>query len=47
MEHFVRIVMEKQEVVSQLDESIFPKNELLETAQGATVYQIPLPRHLE
>ena len=38
--------MEKQEGVSQLDESIFPKNELLETAQGATVYQIPLPRQL-
>ena len=46
MEHFVRVVMEKQESASQLDESIFPGTELYETAQGATVYQIPLSRQL-
>ena len=38
--------MEKQEGVSQLDESIFPENELLETAQGAHMFQIPLSRQL-
>ena len=46
MEHFVRIVMEKQESAAQLDESIFPGTELYESAQGATVYQIPLSRQL-
>ena len=46
MEHFVRIVMEKQEGVNQLDESIFPGNNLYESEQGATVYQIPLSRQL-
>ncbi len=46
MEHFVRVIMEKQESASQLDESIFPGTELYETAQGATVYQIPLSRQL-
>jgi hypothetical protein len=46
MEHFVRVVMEKQESASQLDESIFPGTELYESEQGATVYQIPLSRQL-
>ena len=46
MEHFVRVVMEKQESASQLDESIFPGTELYETAQGGTVFQIPLSRQL-
>ena len=46
MEHFVRVIMEKQESASQLDESIFPGTELYETAQGATVYQIPLSRQV-
>ena len=46
MEHFVRVVMERQESASQLDESIFPGTELYESEQGATVYQIPLPRQL-
>jgi len=48
MEHFVRIVFEKDESLteSKLDESIFPGNELLETEQGASVYHIPLPREL-
>ena len=46
MEHFVRIVMEKQESAKQLDESIFPGTDLYESEQGATVYQIPLPRQL-
>jgi len=46
MEHFVRIVMEKQESAAQLDESIFPGTDLYESEQGATVYQIPLSRQL-
>jgi hypothetical protein len=46
MEHFVRIVMEKQESAAQLDESIFPGTDLYESEQGATIYQIPLSRQL-
>lgn len=46
MEHFVRIVMEKQEGAQMLDESIFGKQEIFETDQGATVYEIALPREL-
>jgi hypothetical protein len=45
MEHFVRVVMEKQDTVS-LDESVFPTQALLETNQGASVIEIPLPRQL-
>ena len=46
MEYFVRIVMEKQEGATNLDESIFPSQEIFETAQGGTVFQIPLQREL-
>ena len=46
MEHFVRIVMEKQEDAQLLDESIFVEQEIYETEQGATVYEIALPRQL-
>ena len=46
MEHFVRIVMEKQEGAQLLDESIFAEQEIYETEQGATVYEIALPREL-
>ena len=46
MKHFVRVVMEKQELAKQLDESVFPSTNLYETAQGATVYEIPLSRQL-
>ena len=47
MEHFVRVVMEKNNNLNEsLDESIFPGAELLETEQGASVYHIPLPRLL-
>jgi len=46
MEHFVRVVMEKQEGTQLLDESIFPSQEIYESEQGATVYQIELPRQL-
>lgn len=46
MEHFVRVVMEKREGAQLLDESVFPQQEIYETAQGATVYEIALPRQL-
>ena len=46
MEHFVRIVMEKQEGAQLLDESIFAEQEIYETEQGATVYEIALPGEL-
>ena len=46
MEHFVRIVMEKQEGQQLLDESIFPSQQIFESEQGATVYHIDLPREL-
>ena len=46
MEHFVRIVMEKQEGAAKLDESIFAEQTMFETAQGGTVFQIPLQREL-
>jgi hypothetical protein len=46
MEHFVRIVMEKQESFNRLDESVFPHREIYESAQGATVIEIPLARQL-
>ena len=46
MEHFVRIVMEKQEGAAKLDESIFTEQTMFETAQGGTVFQIPLQREL-
>ena len=45
MEHFVRIVMEKQEGV-KLDESVFPSQDIFETDQGGTAIEIPLPREL-
>jgi hypothetical protein len=46
MEHFVRIVMEKQEGAQLLDESIFAEQEIFETEQNGTVFQIPLQREL-
>ena len=46
MDHFVRVIFEKQDVVETLDESIFPGNELLETDQGANMFHIPLAREL-
>jgi len=47
MEHFVRIVMEKQDVLSEgLNESVFPNHEIFETEQDATVIHIPLPQAL-
>lgn len=46
MKHFIRIVMETQTLSNKLDESIFPHQEIYESAQGATVVEIPLSRQL-
>jgi hypothetical protein len=46
MEHFVRIVMEKQEGATKLDESIFAESQTFVTEQDCTVMQIPLQREL-
>ena len=46
MENFVRIVMEKQEGVSKLDESIFAESQSFVTEQDCTVFEIPLQREL-
>ena len=46
MEHFVRIVMEKQETTKVLDESIFPDQNIYETEQGGSAWEIALPRQL-
>ena len=48
MENFVRIVMEKNEQLNEgLDKSIFPSSDVYESAQGATVIEIPLTRLLD
>ena len=46
MEHFVRVVMEKQEILEGLNESVFPSHEIYESEQGATVIEIPMPKAL-
>jgi hypothetical protein len=46
MEHFVRVIMEKNVGISKLDESIFPQQNLLETTDGNPVIEIPLGKHL-
>ena len=46
MEHFVRVVMEKQESAVKLDESIFSESQIFVTEQDCTVFQIPLQREL-
>ena len=43
MEHFIRVVMEKQETLAEgLNDDVFPGSEIMETEQGATVFHIPL-----
>ena len=46
MTHFVRVVMEKQEGLNGLNESVFPEQTIFETEQGASVIEIPLVREL-
>ena len=47
MTHFVRVIYEKDDSLNEsLDESIFPKYDILESEQGARVLHIPLEREL-
>lgn len=46
MEHYVRVILDKNQEPSILDESIFPSQSLLETAEGNPVIEIPLDREL-
>jgi hypothetical protein len=47
MEHFIRVVMEKQETLSEgLTESVFPNSYIYESEQGATIFEMPLPAAL-
>jgi hypothetical protein len=46
MEHYVRVILDKSQEPSILDESVFPSQSLLETAEGNPVIEIPLDREL-
>ena len=46
MEHYVRVILDKSQEPSILDESIFPSQNLLETVDGNPVIEIPLDREL-
>ena len=47
MEHFVRVVMEKQDNLNEsLNESVFPGSIIYESEQGASIFEMPLPRAL-
>ena len=47
MEHFIRIVMEKQDTLSEgLNESVFPGSYVFESEQGATIFEMPLAKEL-
>lgn len=46
MEHFVRIIMEKQNTHKLLDESIFSNQKIFDTPQDVTIYEINLPKEL-
>ena len=47
MEHFIRVVMEKQDNLNEsLNESIFPGSIVYESAQGASIFEMPLPSAL-
>ena len=47
MEHFVRVVMEKNTSLNEsLDESIFPGSVIYESEQGASIFEMPLSAEL-
>ena len=47
MEHFVRVVMEKQDNLNEsLNESVFPGSIVYESAQGASIFEMPLAAEL-
>ena len=47
MQHFLTVVMEKQEQAKDLNESIFPEYEIFESDNDVTVYKMPLPGKVE
>ena len=47
MEHFIRVVMEKQDNLNEsLNEDVFPGSYIYETEQDTTVFEMPLPTAL-
>jgi len=47
MEHFIRVVMEKQDKLNEsLNEDVFPGSTIYESVQGASVFEMPLPAEL-
>jgi hypothetical protein len=47
MEHFIRVVMEKQESLNEsLNESVFPGSIIYESDQGASIFEMPLAAEL-
>ena len=47
MEHFIRVVMEKQDSLNEsLNETIFPGSYIFESEQGATIFEMPLANEL-
>ena len=46
MEHFVRVIFNKEKFTETLNESVFPDQNLLETVDGRSVIEIPLQREL-
>jgi len=47
MEHFIRVVMEKQDTLSEgLNESVFPGSYVFESDLGATIFEMPLSDEL-
>ena len=47
MEHFIRVVMEKQDNLNEsLNESVFPGSYVFESEQGATIFEMPLAKEL-
>jgi hypothetical protein len=47
MEHFIRVVMEKQESLNEsLNESVFPGSVIYESEQGASIFEMPLSAEL-
>jgi hypothetical protein len=47
MEHFIRVVMEKQDNLNEsLNESVFPGSTIYESEQGARIFEMPLAAEL-
>ena len=46
MKHFVRVTLKKHPAAAKLDESIFMRAHLCQSARGTRAYQLPLDRQL-